>query len=297
VTRLATIATDWYAQHARDLPWREPGTSAWAILVSEIMLQQTPVNRVLPAWTDWVRRWPSPADLAAASTADAIRAWGRLGYPRRAMRLHACAVAIVEKHNGLVPDDVSLLLALPGIGTYTAHAVAAFAFRQRHPVVDTNVRRVMARAVGGEPDAGAVTKAADLRLVESRLPDDPEFAARASAAYMEIGAVLCVARAPRCGECPLTTDCLWHAGGSPLPAQPSRRRQGYAGTERQIRGALLAVLRDSEHPVARTRLDLAWPEADRRQNALASLLADGLVVEVADDLFALAGHRSGPEAG
>lgn len=297
MTRLATIATDWYAQHARDLPWREPGTSAWAVLVSEIMLQQTPVSRVLPAWTEWVRRWPTPGALAADSTADAIRAWGRLGYPRRAMRLHACAVAIVANHNGVVPDDVPLLLALPGIGTYTAHAVAAFAFRQRHPVVDTNVRRVMARAVSGEPDAGSVTTAADLRLVESRLPEDPEFAALASAAYMEIGAVLCVARAPRCDECPLKTDCLWRAGGSQLPAQPSRRRQAYAGTERQIRGALLAVLRASDHPVARTRLDLAWPEADRRQSALASLLADGLVVEVAEEIFALGGHRSAPQAG
>jgi A/G-specific adenine glycosylase len=296
VTDLATIATDWYRQHARDLPWREPGTSAWAILVSEVMLQQTPVNRVVPVWCEWVRRWPAPAGLAADSTADAIRAWGRLGYPRRAMRLHACATAIVERHNGLVPDQVSDLLALPGIGTYTAHAIAAFAYRQRHPVVDTNVRRVIARVVSGEPDSGSVTTAADLRLVHAQLPDDPELAAQASAAYMEIGAVLCTARTPRCLECPLQTTCLWRAAGTPLPAQPSRRRQAYAGTERQIRGALLAVLRDSDHPVARTRLDLAWPDANRRQSALASLLADGLVVEVADQLFALGGHVDGARA-
>jgi A/G-specific adenine glycosylase len=168
VTKIAALATQWYARNARDLPWREPDTSAWAILVSEFMLQQTPVTRVLPVWHEWTRRWPEPADLAADTAADAIRAWGRLGYPRRAMRLHACAVAIVERHDGVVPDQVAQLLALPGVGTYTAHAVAAFAYRQRHPVVDTNVRRVTARAVRGAADAGPATSIADLQLVERR---------------------------------------------------------------------------------------------------------------------------------
>jgi A/G-specific adenine glycosylase len=291
VIELATLATDWYGRNARDLPWRRPGVSPWTILISEVMLQQTPVNRVLPAWADWTRRWPKPADLAADPAAEAIRAWGRLGYPRRAMRLHACAVAIVERHGGDVPDDIQTLLTLPGIGTYTAHAVAAFAYRQRCPVVDTNVRRVMARAVGGQSDAGHVTTATDLRVTEAHLPEDAELAAQASAAYMEIGAVLCTARTPKCRDCPLATRCLWRAAGFPLAAQPSRRRQAYAGTERQIRGALLAVLRESATPVARYHLDLAWPEPERRQSALASLLADGLVVEVADQMYALGGSE------
>jgi A/G-specific adenine glycosylase len=256
------------------------------------MLQQTPVTRVLPVWHEWTRRWPEPAALAADAASDAIRAWGRLGYPRRAMRLHTCATAIVERHCGQVPDDVTQLVALPGVGTYTAHAVAAFAFRQRHPVVDTNVRRVAARAVTGAADAGSTTTVADLQLVESLLPTDPELAAQASAALMEIGAVVCGARSPRCDVCPLRTECRWRAAGAPLPSQPSRRRQAYAGTERQIRGALLAVLRDSERPMGRASLDLAWPEPERRASALASLLADGLVVEVNTDVFALGGHTT-----
>ena len=146
---LADSVIKWYDANARDLPWRVPGTSAWAVLVSEVMLQQTPVVRVTPAWHAWMSRWPEPAALAQDPPSEAIRMWGRLGYPRRAMRLHACAVAIVERHGGQVPDDLEQLLALPGVGMYTARAVATFAYGQRHPVVDTNVRRVVARLVHG----------------------------------------------------------------------------------------------------------------------------------------------------
>ncbi len=148
-TTLADRAIRWYEAAARDLPWRRTGTSAWAVLVSEVMLQQTPVARVEPVWTEWLRRWPSPAALAAEPAGEAIRAWGRLGYPRRALRLHECARALVDRHGGQVPSDVDALLALPGVGGYTARAVAAFAFGQRHPVVDTNVRRLIARAMSG----------------------------------------------------------------------------------------------------------------------------------------------------
>src|SRR5918997_6800951 len=184
---LADDAIAWYAQNARDLPWRQPGTSAWAVLVSEVMLQQTPVARVEPAWRSWMTRWPTPAALAADTPAEAIRMWGRLGYPRRAMRLHACAEHMVEHHGGRVPTELDQLLALPGIGTYTARAVATFAFGRRHPVVDTNVRRVVSRAVEGLPDAGPATTAADLTATEQLLPDEPSRAARASIAFMELG--------------------------------------------------------------------------------------------------------------
>jgi A/G-specific adenine glycosylase len=289
--KIAAAAIDWFAGNARDLPWRRD-TTAWGILVSEVMLQQTPVVRVTPAWLAWMARWPRPADLAAEPVAEAIRAWDRLGYPRRAMRLHACATTVTAEHGGRVPDDVPTLLSLPGIGTYTAHAVAAFAYRQRHPVVDTNVRRVVARVVGGQADAGDVTTLADLRAAEQLLPVDPELAAQASAAFMEIGAVLCGARTPRCDDCPLRTMCAWRALGVPLPAAPSRRRQTYAGTERQIRGALLATLRQSPHPVDRARLDLSWHEPERRDRALATLLADGLVTEISHGVFAL-GSQAG----
>jgi A/G-specific adenine glycosylase len=285
---VAQIVTDWYDGNARDLPWRRTGASPWGVLVSEVMLQQTPVARVEPAWRRWMERWPTPPHLAADPPGEAIRAWDRLGYPRRALRLHACATAIVERHDGEVPDDVAELLALPGIGTYTARAVAAFAFRQRHPVVDTNVRRVVARAVGGAADGGAATTPADLRAVEVLLPEDHEAAARASVAFMELGAMVCTARAPRCADCPLTTTCAWRLAGSPPADGPGRRSQRYAGTDRQVRGLLLAVLRDSDEPVPTARLDLVWPDAAQRQRALAGLLADGLAHEQ-DGTFTLPG--------
>jgi A/G-specific adenine glycosylase len=286
---VADVAIAWFAHAARDLPWRHADVGAWPILVSEIMLQQTPVNRVLPVWTEWVRRWPTPGALAEDRPAEAIRAWGRLGYPRRALRLHACAVAITEFHDGIVPADVGALLALPGIGTYTANAVAAFAYGQRQPVVDTNVRRFVARAVTGVADAGPATTAADLRAVAALLPAEPAVAARASAAFMEIGALICTARTPVCGACPMETSCAWRLAGSPPHQGPVKRPQGYAGTDRQIRGALMAVLRESEGPVGRTTLDLAWPEAVRRDTALAGLITDGLACEVAPGVYALAG--------
>nr|BFE64058.1 A/G-specific adenine glycosylase [Dactylosporangium thailandense] len=276
-TAIASTLTRWYNANARDLAWRRPGASPWGVLVSEVMLQQTQVSRVEPAWERWMERWPTPAHLAADPPGEAIRAWDRLGYPRRALRLHACATAIVERHDGVVPDDVEALLALPGIGVYTARAVAAFAFRQRHPVVDTNVRRVVARAVTGTADGGANTTPADLRAVEVLLPEDHEAAARASIAFMELGALVCTARAPRCAECPLTAVCAWRLAGSPPSDEKGRPSQRYHGTDRYVRGLLMAVLRASDDPVPAERLDAVWPDADQRRRALEGLLVDGLV--------------------
>ncbi|MBQ0903539.1 A/G-specific adenine glycosylase [Micromonospora sp. U21] len=284
-----TLVSQWYRQHARDLPWREPGVSPWAILVSEVMLQQTPVVRVVPAWQAWMVRWPDPAALAADSPAEAIRMWGRLGYPRRAVRLRECAVAIVDRHGGQVPDRLEQLLALPGVGTYTARAVAAFAYGQRHPVVDTNVRRVVCRAVAGEPDAGTVTRPADLVATEELLPSEPTAAALASAAFMELGAVICMARSPRCAACPVESVCAWRASGQEAPAGPTRRPQRYAGTDRQVRGLLLGVLRETTGPVPHQRLDQVWTDDVQRARALAGLVQDGLVEPVGTDAFRLAG--------
>jgi A/G-specific adenine glycosylase len=293
---LASAAADWYAANARDLPWRSAGVTPWGVLVSEVMLQQTPVARVLPAWRDWIARWPTPAALAADPPGDAIRAWGRLGYPRRALRLHECAAVMVARFGGTVPSDLDELLALPGIGGYTARAVAAFAYRQRHPVVDTNVRRVVARALTGASDAGPTTTARDLALVESLLPEQPERAALVSVAFMELGALVCVARNPRCGECPLATTCALHRSttptdpaGQPGLTTPARRAQRYAGTDRQVRGLLLAVLRDSTDPVPLVRLDAVWPATEQRRRALAGLVVDGLVHDLGHDRFALPG--------
>ena len=281
---------EWYERSSRDLPWREPGVSAWQILVSEFMLQQTPVARVLPIWLDWVRRWPTPSATAAASAADVLRAWGKLGYPRRAKRLHECATVIARDHGDVVPDDVDTLLGLPGIGSYTARAVACFAYRQPVPVVDTNVRRVVARVVHGLADAGAPSATRDHADVSALLPKD-DTAPQFSAALMELGATVCIARKPRCGLCPLS-ECAWRAAGYPPAQGQTRRVQTYAGTDRQVRGLLLDVLRLSDFPVTRAQLDVAWlTDTAQRDRALDSLLADGLVAQTVDGLFALAGEE------
>jgi A/G-specific adenine glycosylase len=292
---LSDNAIAWYDANARDLPWRVPGTSAWAVLVSEVMLQQTPVVRVEPAWRSWMTRWPTPAALAADPPSEAIRMWGRLGYPRRAMRLHACAVALVERHGGEVPADLDQLLALPGIGTYTARAVATFAYGRRHPVVDTNVRRVVSRAVEGLPDAGPTTTNADLVAMAALLPDEPARAARASIAFMELGAIVCTARSPKCVDCPFRNECSWRLSGSPPAAGPSRRPQTYAGTDRQVRGLLLEVLRHATGPVPRQRLDVVWADDVQRVRALATLVDDGLIETYGADRFVLAGDASRTE--
>jgi len=267
----------WYAEHARDLPWRRSDASAWGVLVSEVMLQQTPVSRVLPVWSDWLRRWPTPGDLAAAAPGDAVRAWGRLGYPRRALRLHAAANAIVERHDGEVPDDVAALRALPGIGDYTAAAIASFAFGARAAVLDTNVRRVYARVFAGAADVLSAPTVAERAAALDRMPADEP--AAYSVAVMELGAVVCRARTPRCDVCPVTALCQWRAAGQPALAQP-RRVQTYDGTDRQARGRLLAVLRAATDPVPRSALDAVWPEPAQRRRALDGLLSDGLVERV-----------------
>jgi len=285
----ATELRLWYRDTARDLPWRRRGVTAWQVLISEIMLQQTPVARVTPIWIDWVRRWPVPSALAAETPAAIVRAWGKLGYPRRALRLHECAGVLTREHGDQVPADVDTLLALPGIGAYTARAVACFAHGIAVPVVDTNVRRVLARAVHGLGDAAAPSTTRDLADAAALLPAHGAHAVEFSAALMELGATVCTARKPDCERCPLS-HCAWIAAGRPAPVV-TRKTQKYAGTDRQARGRLLDVLRDTDAPVERARLDSAWPEdPGQRSRALDSLLVDGLVEQTADGLFALAGE-------
>ena len=284
---LRSRVLDWYDEHARDLPWREPSASPWAVLVSELMLQQTPVKRVLPVYEQWMRTWPAPADLAAAPTGDAVRAWGRLGYPRRALRLHGAATAIVERFDGAVPDTYDDLLTLPGVGDYTAAAVASFAFGRRHAVLDTNVRRVLARTLAGaELPAVAVTRA-EREQAWALLPEDGPAAAAWAVGSMELGALVCVAASPRCAACPVADLCAWRAAGYPAYDGPARRGQRYDGTDRQCRGRLLAVLRDSHEPVHRGTLDTAWPVPEQRDRCLQWLVDDGLVARVSADSYAL----------
>ena len=231
-------------------------------------------------------RWPSPAALARVSPADVIRAWGKLGYPRRALRLREAAVAVVERHDGVVPDDVTALEALPGVGTYTARAVACFGYGRPQPVVDTNVRRVVARLVHGRAEAGNA-RAADLADIAALAPPDPARATRFSVAAMELGALVCVAGTPRCGACPVRDRCAWVLAGSPPHDGNRRRVQKFAGTDRQVRGRLLDVLRAAHAPVPVEELDAAWDDAVQRSRCLYSLLTDGLVEQTDDGLFTL----------
>jgi A/G-specific adenine glycosylase len=294
----------WFSRHARDLPWREPGTTPWSVLVSEIMLQQTPVARVVPAHRDWLARWPTPAALAAEPAGEAIRQWGRLGYPRRALRLHETATIVTERHGGSVPADIDVLLALPGIGSYTAAAVASFAFGQRHAVLDTNVRRVLARLLGGQPRPRSTPSVAERRLAEALLPAEPAVAARWSVAVMELGALVCTAASPRCSSCPVAGYCAWLAadrpeepeaaagGGDGLRGGGGRRAQRYDGTDRQCRGRLLAVLREGAGPATQAEFDAVWADRAQLARALDGLVTDGLVDPLPDGRYALPGHLS-----
>ncbi|MCL6549797.1 MAG: A/G-specific adenine glycosylase [Acidothermus cellulolyticus] len=273
--RVVSRVLAWYRRHGRDLPWRRPDVTPWQVLVSEVMLQQTPVSRVLPVYAMWTARWPTPQSLAAATPADAVRAWGRLGYPRRALWLHQAARAIVDRFGGIVPDEPGVLATLPGIGRYTAAAVAAFAYRRRVAVLDTNVRRVLARFLTGVPHPTGTPRAAEYRSLDALLPKNADRAARFSVALMELGALICTSRSPGCARCPLTTDCAWHRAGR--PAGTRRPRAPYTGSDRQARGALLAALREYPHPVSTADLARAWPDPTQRRRALASLVSDGLV--------------------
>jgi A/G-specific adenine glycosylase len=272
----------WYDVHARDLPWRRPSTSPWGVLVSEVMLQQTPVVRVLPVYEAWLERWPTPADLAAEPSGEAIRAWGRLGYPRRAIRVHAAATAVTERHAGTVPDDYDALRALPGVGDYTASAVLAFAFGRRRPVLDTNVRRVLARVVAGTEFPPNAVTAAERAVAADLLPADEPTAATWSVALMELGALVCTATSPACGACPIRDRCAWRAAGHPAYDGPPRRGQAWAGTDRQCRGRLMALVRDADGPVSARALERVWPEPGQRDRCLQSLLTDGLLVRTGD---------------
>jgi A/G-specific adenine glycosylase len=280
---------DWFDENARDLPWRRAEAGPWGVMVSEFMLQQTPVSRVLPVYEQWLSRWPTPAALAADPAGEAVRAWGRLGYPRRALRLHAAATAIAQLHGGDVPRDHAQLLALPGIGEYTAAAVASFAYGQRHAVLDTNVRRVFARAVTGVEYPPQATTAAERRTAQKLLPSEEDTAARWAAATMELGALVCTARTPSCASCPIAASCAWRLAGSPAHDGPPRRGQTYAGTDRQVRGKLLAVLREAHGPVVQAALDRVWHEPVQRARALDGLVADGLVEPLADGVYRLPG--------
>lgn len=273
----------WYEGSSRALPWRSAGTTPWGVLVSEVMLQQTPVTRVAPAWLAWMAAWPTPADLAAADPSDVLRAWDRLGYPRRALRLQSCARALVDRFDGEVPADEATLRTLPGVGEYTAAAVSAFAYGRRAVVLDTNVRRVLARLLGGLALPGPALTRVERSRAELAMPTTATASARWNIAVMELGALVCTARAPQCRQCPVAPACAWRAAGYPPDEHAARRRsQAWHGTDRQVRGRIMAALRGSVAPVPEASLAPDWPDPGQRDRALASLLADGLAVRLPD---------------
>mgnify|MGYP000101847695 FL=1 len=263
--------TNWFKKNKRDLPWRK--TDAWGVLVSEFMLQQTPVNRVLPVYEAWMKRWPTAASLSKATPAEVITAWGRLGYPRRALRLHECAKEITHNLKGKIPESQAELRALPGIGEYTAAAITAFAFEKHSLVLDINIRRLFARLFDGvETPTQSATKVEKSRYEELIPKKDPHIWA---AATMELGALICTSQSPKCAICPVADKCLWRSLDYPK-SDLVKRRQSWHGTDRQCRGAVVQALRENE-VLTKAQIQQLWDVPSQLEKALLTLLDDGLI--------------------
>ncbi len=281
MSSLEKAIIEWFAANKRDLPWRN--STAWGVMVSEFMLQQTPVVRVLPKWNEWMHRWPTPQDLATASTAEVITAWGRLGYPRRALRLHQCAKIISKEYDGKVPDTEEVLRSLPGVGDYTAAAIAAFAYDARTLVLDINIRRLFCRVVDG---VEAPKQSLSIQERRARAELIPESNAHLwAAATMEFGALICTSRNPLCDECPVASMCQWKTAGFPVSEQP-RKTQGWHGTDRQCRGVIVQALRENP-ALNKHEIRKLWHEDSQIEKALQSLLLDGLIQQVPIKKYAL----------
>lgn len=275
---ITTAIGNWYLENARDLPWRDPTLSAWDILLSEIMAQQTQVARVVPIWQRWRQLWPTPADLADAPTSLVLTEWSNLGYPRRALRLQECARIVTTQYDGQVPRTYAELIALPGIGEYTAGAVLAFAYGQRALVLDTNVRRVIARVFQGQQFPKPSLTVAEKQFAATLIPEDDAGGSLWAKASMELGATLCTARSTQCEICPVVDLCKWRAEGYPADEYATQRKtQKFAGTDRQVRGLIMAQIRSATEPVLQHHLDLVWPSPEQLGRCIDSLLTDGLI--------------------
>jgi len=276
----------WAAAHGRDLPWRRT-RDPWAVLVSELMLQQTQVPRVVPKWKAFLRRFPDPAMCAAAPVGDVVRAWEGLGYNRRAVNLHRCATEVVARHAGQLPEDLDALLSLPGIGPYTARAVLVFAFEHDLGLVDTNAGRFLARAGAGR----ALAPHEAQPLADALVPQGRGWAW--GQAVFDLGALVCTKRAPTCDRCPIVSWCTWAGAGWPEPdpvggsAGIGTPQSTFAGSDRQGRGRLVDALRRG--PVAPDDLVAVtgWPDPERAERVARSLVTDGLAVVGTDGRFQL----------
>jgi A/G-specific adenine glycosylase len=261
----------WFNKNQRDLPWRK--TDPWGVMVSEFMLQQTPVNRVLPIYETWMKRWPTAAALAQATPAEVIKAWGRLGYPRRALRLHECAKEITTRYHGEIPKTEAELRKLPGIGEYTAAAIIAFAFAQRSLVLDINIRRLFARLFDGVETPKQSVSRDEKSKYEELIPQrNPHLWA---AATMELGAVICTSQSPKCGICPVANSCTWRSLDYPK-SDLVKRRQSWHGTDRQCRGTIVQALRENEI-LTKNQIAQLWDVPSQLEKALITLLDDGLI--------------------
>lgn len=347
VVAVAAELAAWWETNARDLPWRFGRTTPWGVLVSEVMSQQTQMSRVVPYWVAWMERWPSASALAAAPKPEVITMWGRLGYPRRALRLQECARVVDRDCHGELPRAYDALVALPGIGDYTAAAVMSFAFGERIAVIDTNIRRVLSRVFLGVESLGGAASAAERALAARVLPCD-ESAERAGSAecsdsagravaghrqvarrvtaiahneqgdngaptvtrpanrlrdyattcpsvlwnqsVMELGAMICTAKSPLCDHCPIAAHCMFLAAGRPgLGEKRTRPRQRFQGTDRQVRGIVLAALRDMSSGTALERATVGqlWHDQGQLDACIASLDGDGLIDIHADGSLTL----------
>ena len=251
------------------------------MLVCEVMAQQTQVARVAERWGPFLERFPTAAACAEAPVAEVLRWWSGLGYNRRALALHRCAVAVVEHHGGRLPSELGALLALPGIGPYTARAVAAFAFEHDHGVVDTNTARVLARWAGRALSAREVQAAAD-----AAVPCGEAWAW--NQALLDLGAMVCTRRSPDCAACPVAAGCRWYEAGRPAPdpadgsAGVTTGQSRFEGSDRQGRGRLVEALRRAPVVTADIAAAMGWPEDPARaERVAATLVADGLVEQTA----------------
>jgi A/G-specific adenine glycosylase len=274
VGRFRQRLLEWGAVHRRDLPWRHT-RDPWRILVSEIMLQQTQTDRVVGYYQAFLRAFPTPAACARASPSDVVRLWSGLGYNRRALQLHRTAVVLVEQYGGTMPDDEAALLALPGIGPYTARAVRSFAFGADVATVDTNAVRVLSRCVSGD----GLSMAAAQTLADRLLPPGDSWAFNQT--MFDVGATVCTGSRPDCARCPLRRQCRWRqrglTGPDPWRASPSARSQSpFAGSDRQGRGRLLGALGRAAVAPGALAAACGWPDDRARAERIAgSLVAEG----------------------
>lgn len=317
----SSVALFWQTR-ARNLPWRFGRTTPWGVLVCEVMSQQTQMSRVVPYWTAWMQTWPDAQSLSCATAAEVITAWGRLGYPRRALRLQECARVVANEYHNSLPRTYEELIALPGVGDYTASAVLSFAYGEQVAVIDTNIRRVLTRTFAGVESHGGSTTRADRELAAAVLPksdfdaasNDSSPAAPTCAptqssptctssvwnqSIMEIGATLCTAQSPQCDTCPLQRWCRFKAAGFPgLGARRTRPQQRFVGTNRQVRGIILQALRKAhssqissqhtqQHSLQRNEINALWSNQAQLGECIASLDNDGLIVVLEDGTVTL----------